>query len=83
MTNLSRLTDLYELVTSSLIRGIQMGEISRLGWLIGLVKHAIWVDSLYFLYLMLLSIPKILAYIFIECASRMRYKSIGICGSVT
>jgi hypothetical protein len=25
-----------------------MGEISKLGWLIGLVKHAIRVDSLYF-----------------------------------
>jgi hypothetical protein len=47
----------YELLTS-LIRGIQMGEISRLGWLIGLVKHAIWVD---FLYLLLLSISTVLA----------------------
>jgi hypothetical protein len=28
-----------------------MGEMSKLGWLIGLVKHAIWTDSLYFLYL--------------------------------
>jgi hypothetical protein len=28
-----------------------MGEISELGWLIGLDKHAIWADSLYFLYL--------------------------------
>jgi hypothetical protein len=24
-----------------------MGEMSKLGWLIGLVKHAIWADSLY------------------------------------
>jgi hypothetical protein len=38
-----------------------MGEISKLGWLIGLLKHAIWADSLYFLYLLLLSISKILA----------------------
>jgi hypothetical protein len=30
-----------------------MGEMSKLGWLIGLVKHAIWTDSLYFLYLLL------------------------------
>jgi hypothetical protein len=33
-----------------------MGEMSKLGWLIGLVKHTIWADSLYFLYLLLLSI---------------------------
>jgi hypothetical protein len=33
----------------------------QLGWLIGLVKHAIWPSSLYFLYLLLLSICKILA----------------------
>jgi hypothetical protein len=43
------------------MRGIQIGELSKLGWLIGLVKHAIWADSLYFLYLLLLSISKILA----------------------
>jgi hypothetical protein len=48
-------TDLpCELLTSLLIRGIQMGEMSKLGWLIGLVKHAIWADPLYFLYLLLL-----------------------------
>jgi hypothetical protein len=41
-----------ELLTSSQIRGIQIGEISKLGWLIGLVKHAICADSLYFLYLL-------------------------------
>jgi hypothetical protein len=50
-----------ELVTSLLIRGTQMGEMSRLVWLIGLVEHAIWAYSLYFLYLLLLSISKILA----------------------
>jgi hypothetical protein len=33
---------LCELLTSSLIRWIQMGEMSKLGWLIGLVKYAIW-----------------------------------------
>jgi hypothetical protein len=39
-----------------------MGEISKLGWLVGLDKHATWADSLYFLYaLLFLSIPKILA----------------------
>jgi hypothetical protein len=30
-----------------------MGEISELGWLIGLVEHAMWSESLYFLYLLL------------------------------
>jgi hypothetical protein len=45
MQNLSRHTDLpCELVTSLLIRGIQMGERSILRWLIGLVKHAIWAE---------------------------------------
>jgi hypothetical protein len=29
------------------MRGIQIGEMSKLGWLIGLVKHAIWADSLF------------------------------------
>jgi hypothetical protein len=42
MKNLSRHTDLLcELGTSLLMRGIQIGEMSKLGWLIGLVKHAI------------------------------------------
>jgi hypothetical protein len=60
MKNLSCHTDLFELVTSLLIMRIQMGERSKLGWLIRLVKHAIWADSLYFLYLLLLSIPTLL-----------------------
>jgi hypothetical protein len=56
MKNLSRHTDrLCELVTSLLIRGM-----SKLGWLFGLIKHAIWVDSLYFLYLLPLTISQIL-----------------------
>jgi hypothetical protein len=38
-----------------------MGEMSRLGPLIGLVKHAIWADPPYFLYLLLLSITQISA----------------------
>jgi hypothetical protein len=42
-----------------LMRGIQMGEMSKLGWPIGLLKHAIWADSMYILYLLLLSISKI------------------------
>jgi hypothetical protein len=62
MKNLSDPIDLpCDLLTSLLMRGIQMGEMSKLGWLIGLVKHAICADSLYFLYLLLLSISKILA----------------------
>jgi hypothetical protein len=32
--------------------GIQIGEMSRLDWLIGLVKHAMWADSSYSLYLL-------------------------------
>jgi hypothetical protein len=43
---------LFELATSFLIRGIQMREMSKLGWLIGFVEHAIWTDSLYFLHLL-------------------------------
>jgi hypothetical protein len=30
-----------------------MGQISKLGWLIGLVKHATWADSLRFIHLLL------------------------------
>jgi Na+/H+-translocating membrane pyrophosphatase len=50
-----------ELEGSLLIRGIQIGEMSKLGWLIGLVKHVIWADYLYFLYRLLISISKMLA----------------------
>jgi hypothetical protein len=53
MKNLSDHADLLcELLTSMLMWGIQMGDISELGWLIGLVKHAIWANSLDFLYLL-------------------------------
>jgi hypothetical protein len=45
MKNLSRHRDLLrELEASLLIRGIQMGEMYEC-WLIGLIKHAIWVDG--------------------------------------
>jgi hypothetical protein len=37
-----------KLLTTLLIRGIRMGEISTLGCQIRFVKHAIWEDSLYF-----------------------------------
>jgi hypothetical protein len=43
MKNLScRIDLLCDLITSLLIRGIQMGELSKLGWLIGLDKYVIW-----------------------------------------
>jgi hypothetical protein len=53
MQNLSHYKDhLCELKSSLLIKGIEIGEMSKLGWPIGLVRHAIWADSLYFLYLL-------------------------------
>jgi hypothetical protein len=62
MKNLSDHTDLpCELLISLLIRELHIGEISRLSWLIGLVKHVMWADSSYFLYLLLLSISKFFA----------------------
>jgi hypothetical protein len=76
MKNLSRHTDLLcELETSLLMTGNQREEMSKLGWLIGLVKHAIWADSLYFLCLLLLSISKIVAtsqFYFLECRTMDR-----------
>jgi hypothetical protein len=39
-----------------------MGGMSKLGRLIGLVKRVIWADSLYFLYLMILSLAEILIF---------------------
>jgi hypothetical protein len=48
----------YKFLISLLISGIHVEEGTELGWLIGLVKHAIWADSLHFLYLMLLSISE-------------------------
>jgi hypothetical protein len=63
MKKLSCHTDLFcKLETSLLMRRIQIGEMSKLGWMIGLVKHAIWADSFVFcIYLLLFSISKILA----------------------
>jgi hypothetical protein len=61
MKNLSYHADLLrEMLTSLLMRGIQMGEMFKLVWLIGLVKHTIRAESLYFLCLLLLSISSIL-----------------------
>jgi ABC-type Fe3+-siderophore transport system permease subunit len=61
MKNLSHHTGLLcAVVTSLLIRVNQTGEMSKLGWLTGFTEHAIWADFLYFLCLLLLSIPNIL-----------------------
>jgi hypothetical protein len=47
MKNLSHRTDLpCDFLSSLMIRGIQTGEMSKLGWLVGLVKHAIWAHSI-------------------------------------
>jgi hypothetical protein len=47
--HLSRHIDLLcEMLTSLLIMGIQMGEMSKLGWLIRSIEQAIWAASLYF-----------------------------------
>jgi hypothetical protein len=40
--------------------GVQMGEISTLGWLIGCSSRDMWADSLYFLYIVLGSICRTL-----------------------
>jgi hypothetical protein len=40
----SRHTGLCELEASLLMWGIQIGEMSKLGWLIELVEHAMWAD---------------------------------------
>jgi hypothetical protein len=42
-------------------RGLKMGDLATLGWLIALTRHAIRVDALYLLHLLLLAISKILA----------------------
>jgi hypothetical protein len=41
--------------------GVQMGEMSKLGWLIGWSSRDMWVDSLYFLYVVFGSICKTFA----------------------
>jgi hypothetical protein len=55
--SLSDYTDFpYKEPTSLLMKGIDMVEILKLEWLIGFVERAIWVNSVYFLYLLLLSL---------------------------
>jgi hypothetical protein len=49
-----------------------MGEMSKLGWLTGWVKHAMWAESLYFLYLLLLSISITLA------SSQPPHRNVGL-----
>jgi len=51
-------TSPYDLPPSSLIRGIQMGELSKLGWLMRFVKHATRAISFSFPYLLLYSTCK-------------------------
>jgi hypothetical protein len=53
---LFRNTDFFRVGDHFADRGVHLGEMSNLAWLIGFVKHA-----LYFLYLLLLSVPQILA----------------------
>jgi hypothetical protein len=56
-----------------------MEEISKLCWLIGFDKHTIWANSLYFLYLPLVSTCKILGFIpaspttFINMIGQLRF----------
>jgi hypothetical protein len=45
MNNMSHHTNLPCELLTSLLRGKSRGKMSKLGWLIGLVKHAIWADS--------------------------------------
>jgi hypothetical protein len=47
--------------TSAVIMGVQMGEMSKLGWLIGWSSRDMWADSLYFLYMVLGSLCKTFA----------------------
>jgi hypothetical protein len=41
-----------------MITGVYVREISKLGWLIGVLKHVIWADSLYILCPLLFQSPK-------------------------
>jgi hypothetical protein len=47
--------------TSAVITGVQMGEMSKLGWMVGWSSRDMWADSLYFLYVVLGSICKTFA----------------------
>jgi hypothetical protein len=51
-----------------------MGEMSKLGWLIGLVKHAIYADSLYFFGTQLTR-PKLLLLLRVYSLPRERLRS--------
>jgi hypothetical protein len=46
---------------SAVITGVQMGEMSKLGWLIGWPSREMWADSLYFLHVLFGSICKTFA----------------------
>jgi hypothetical protein len=51
MKNQSDHTDFCGGFLTSLLMRIQMGEIYKLGWLKGLVKHATWAKTLCFCFL--------------------------------
>jgi hypothetical protein len=55
MKNLSRSTDLFELMFFLLIMGIQMEEMFKLDWLNGLLTSVICTVSFYLLYLLWLT----------------------------
>jgi hypothetical protein len=60
MKELPRHIELCEQLTSIIIMGIKKGEIPKLGFMIVLVRHKTWAHSLCFLYLLLLSSPRLL-----------------------
>jgi hypothetical protein len=62
MKNLSSHEELVcDLVTSLLMRGIQLGGTYKLVWVFGLIKHVVWADYLYVLYPLRLWIFKIVS----------------------
>lgn len=61
MNNLSRHADLVWVGNLVADKGIQISEMSKLGWIIGLVQHATWAETLYFFCLEILSVPNVLA----------------------
>jgi hypothetical protein len=52
----------YSFLFSAVITGVQMGEMSKLGSLIGWSSRDMWADYLYFLYKVFASICKTFAY---------------------
>jgi uncharacterized membrane protein len=52
----------FSFLTSAVIAGVQMGEMSKLGWLSGWSTRDKWAGSLYCLYVMFGSICKTFAF---------------------